>query len=73
MRLANNLEKNKLFLFYDNYFSLPEPAVYLKQDKGTFDVSTPDGKHCRNCPLPSKKAIIKNEGKSLNLLTKIGS
>ena len=46
MRLANKLEKNKHFLFYDNYFSSPELAVCLKQERGNLAVSNLDRKRC---------------------------
>ena len=54
MRLAKNLEKNEHFVFYDNYFSWLELAVYLNR-KDVWVVSTLDHKRSRKCPLPSKK------------------
>ena len=58
MRLTKGLEKNEHFVFYDNYFSLPELAVYLKR-KGVWAVSTLDRKRNRKCLLPSKKECNK--------------
>ena len=58
MRLTKDLEKNEYFVFYDNYFSSPELAVYLKQ-KGVWAVSTLDRKRSLKCPLPPKKECNK--------------
>ena len=60
-RLANKLEKNKHFLPNENYFSSPELAVYLKQKKEIFAVSTPDRKLCRKCLLPSNNKMMEEE------------
>lgn len=59
MRLCEGLEKNKHFVFYDNYFSSPDLAVYLNKQKGIFAVSTLDRKRSRNCPIPAKKELMK--------------
>ena len=61
MRMIHELQPDRHFLFFNNYFSSPELLNYLKK-QGLWAVSTLNKKRSRNCPV-AINSELKREGR----------